>query len=667
MISFGRPPHEAVSRMVAALDHRGPDDRGIVDFELPNAQGDQSHLLHVSIGNNRLAILDLSPAGHQPMQDKALGLTITYNGETYNFEQLRGEIGTTSGPWRSQSDTEVVLRAYRSWGVEAFARLRGMFALAIWDERKRELILARDRFGIKPLYFSVISNSEISDSRHSQTHQSAFSGLVFASEVRALLASGVVRNRLSTSGIASYLRYGSVKAPSTIIEGVRSVMPGNFVRVYEQMGELHAKEKSYLSGSVSDSYVHHSDEVTLGPNNRSIDDSGSNSRDKAVAVLRRKLLESVQAHLVSDVPLGVFLSGGMDSSAIVALISEVSSEPPKTFSVVFDEEQFSEAPHSRLVAQRFKTDHQEVHLTEDRLLRMLPDALAALDQPTMDGINTYVVSKAVKDAGITVALSGLGGDELFAGYSTFRRALRVQSVSLLAKRVLRSASGVGQRVLAGSVQRQKFWQLVASDGGAEAVYSITRQLFSSDDVRRIADSGFPIADFELRVRRESALPVDTINAISILELQGYMSDTLLRDTDCTSMARSLEVRVPFLDVEIVPYVLSLPGAWKLNGSGKHRPKPLLADVVNNLLPAEFLQRPKMGFTLPFERWMQSRLHGEISAMLANKAAVANAALNPAEVASVWDRFKRAPRSVGWTRPWSLYVLTHWCKLHNVSI
>ena len=267
---------------------------------------------------------------------------------------------------------------------------------------------------------------------------------------------------------------------------------------------------------------------------------------------------------------------------------------------------------------------------EDRLLEILPDAIAAIDQPTMDGINTFVVSDAVKREGIKVALSGLGGDELFAGYPSFRRALRFRAMSHASKRVLRAATGVGKRALNGSVQRNKFWQLMASEGEPQDVYRISRQLFSEDAVSRI--TGHEASNHSSNGHRHGD---DVVNAISQLELRGYMTNTLLRDTDAMSMAHSLEVRVPFVDVKVVDFVLSLPGEWKMRGAG---PKPLLADAMSDLLPREFLGRPKMGFTLPFEKWMQGNLRGEISAVMRDKKRLSMAGLNAEEVGRVWRRF-----------------------------
>src|ERR1041385_6974351 len=347
---LGTEDREPVVRMNEAQRHRGPDDQGVALCG------------KVVLGNTRLAIIDTSAAGHQPMNDPVSGNWITYNGETYNFKELRPELG---GEWASNTDTEVVLRAYGKWGVDAFRRLRGMFALALWDDSRKRLLLARDPLGIKPLYYYVAKDV-----------------FVFASELRALLASGLVPRRLSSAGVESYLGSGSVAAPLTIVEGMRQLLPGHYLEISES---LEIKETEFA--------VARCEEVPR-------------SRDEAVARLRAELEESVRLHLVSDVPLGVFLSGGMDSSALTALMSQISDQRPKTFSVVFDEAGYSEAPFSRAVAERFNTDHSEIRLSEDRLLEILPGAIAAIDQPTMDGINTYVVSSAVKSKGITVALSG---------------------------------------------------------------------------------------------------------------------------------------------------------------------------------------------------------------------------------------------------------------------
>lgn len=594
---------EVVARMNAAQRHRGPDDRGVWSRSFGDGE--------VSLGNTRLAIIDTSDAGHQPMLDSESGNCITYNGETYNFKDLSADIRLNL---LSKTDTEVVLRAYRKLGLACLDRLRGMFALAVWDDGKRELVLARDRFGIKPLYYYVSNDL-----------------LIFASELRALLATGLIPAKLSRAGLDSYLATGSVTAPLTMIEGVRQLLPGHYLQVMANAGDL----KCTLAKFTTD------EQRSPRPK----------TRTEAVVQLRAELEESVRAHLVSDVPLGVFLSGGMDSSALVALMSQISSRRPKTFSVVFDETDLSEEQYSRSVARRFNTDHCEIRLNEEQLLEMLPDAIAALDQPSMDGINTYVVSKAVKDAGVTVALSGLGGDELFAGYPSFRRALKFASMPVGSRCVLRAAAAVGGSFSRGSVRREKFMQLVGSGGAPEEIYRISRQLFPTDYLRQ----------------NTNGCSTDAVNAISRLELEGYMANTLLRDTDAMSMAHSLEVRVPFVDVKVVDYVLALPGEWKLDQRNTTVPKVLLADAVSDLLPRDFLARKKMGFTLPFEKWMQGRLRPEIASVFQNAQQLAASGLGVENAKDLWRRFLQSPRAVGWSRPWSLFVLANWCQINRVTL
>jgi asparagine synthase (glutamine-hydrolysing) len=604
--------------MNAAQRHRGPDDSGT--WSLAFERGE------IALGNTRLAILDTSSAGHQPMLDPETGNCITYNGETYNFKDLSEQLSASIHlNHRSQTDTEVVLHAYSERGVACFDQLRGMFALAIWDHAKRELVLARDRFGIKPLYYHVSDRL-----------------FVFASELRALLATGLVERKLDRSGLDSYLATGSVAAPLTMVEGVRQLLPGHYLRVSAtESGSLKCAITKFATDERGSEK--HDRDRSVPPQ----------TRDEAVVQLRAELEESIRAHLVSDVPLGVFLSGGMDSSALVALMSKVSAQRPKTFSVVFDETELNEARYSRSVAERFNTDHCEIGLSEAQLLDMLPDAIAALDQPSMDGINTYVVSRAVKNAGVTVALSGLGGDELFAGYPSFRRALKFAALPRTSKRVLRAAVGLVPPLPRGSVRSQKLLQLASSDGSAAEVYEITRQLFSTSFGPRMS-------------AENNGSERDVVNAISRLELDGYMANTLLRDTDAMSMAHSLEVRVPFVDRKVVDYVLSLPGEWKLDRRNAGTPKPLLADALADLLPRDFLQRRKMGFTLPFEKWMQGRLRPEITSVFQDGDLLRQAGLAADQTRDLWRQFLRAPRAVGWSRPWSLFVLAKWCQLNGVK-
>lgn len=602
--------------MVRALMHRGPDSHGQVVRE--------SSDWHIGLGNTRLAILDLSSDGAQPMAGSRSPCWLTYNGETYNFADLRRELQSQGYEFQSQADSEVVLRAYEAWGVEAIARLRGMFGFGLWDERFRRLILARDPLGIKPVYYYAAKNV-----------------FLFASEVRALLATGLVSRRLDLEGLASYLQYGSIAAPRTIIEGVRSLLPGRYLIAGAKEGRLQLEEVSYA------------DDVFSG---RSGDPKPR--REEVGPVLRRILEESVRLHLVSDVPLGVFLSGGIDSSAVVALMSRVADEKPRTFSVVTAEEGFSEAPYARLVAKEYGTAHQEIALSESELLGLLPAALAAMDQPTSDGVNTFVISKAVREAGVTVALSGLGGDELFGGYPSFHRVLRLQMAAKLPRGFRRAAAAVGRGVFQSSGGQGKLWELIASDGSPDAVYAISRRLFAPEEILEFlgGDLGEP------RIAGDDD-DGDLINSVSRCELQGYMANTLLRDTDCMSMAHALEVRVPFVDAVVVRYVLGLPGGWKVDG---RRPKPFLLDALADLIPVEVWKRPKMGFTLPFERWMRSSLGPLLDDALSDNVSLARLGINPKLPKRAWLGFKRNVNGERWSRPWALYVVAKWCELNEVS-
>jgi asparagine synthase (glutamine-hydrolysing) len=630
----------AVERMNEALHHRGPDDQGVVCPDTPNPN------INLCLGNTRLSIIDTSSAGHQPMHDPETGNWITYNGEAYNFRQLRSELGNEFGPWRSNSDTEVILKAYRKWGTQAFLRLRGMFAIAIWDSKKRQLILARDSFGIKPLY-CYFPAGDVSLTAIGAVQDVASNTMIFASEVRALMASGLVPGRLSSRAVTSFLEYGSVQAPLTIIENVWSVMPGTCVTVRESVsGRLSLEVSDFRSTTLQ------------------LRKSEPSSRSEAKLELRRLLEDSVKGQLVSDVPLGVFLSGGMDSSALVALISKVTADRPRTFSVVFDEDKFNEAHYSQTIASKFNTNHHEIKLTEQRLLNILPNALQALDQPSMDGVNTFVVSGAVKEAGVTVALSGLGGDELFGGYPSFRRALRLASTNQFSKTALRSLGHAGRVLAKGTTQRDKLRQL-ALQNDPHDVYRISRQLFSPDSVNQISSQ--PFSGNGLIGHHSSDQPgTDTVNLISRFELDGYMANTLLRDTDAMSMAHSLEVRVPLLDNEVASYVLSLPGQWKLGPKLKNVSKPLLAETIADLLPDHFLSRRKMGFTLPFERWLALQLRDQVTSVFADQQSLAKVGINQKPVNEMWNRFLRQPRSVGWSRPWAIFVLARWCESNNVS-
>jgi asparagine synthase (glutamine-hydrolysing) len=578
----------------------------------------------VGLGARRLAILDLSPAGHQPMHDPATGNWLIFNGEIYNFQDVRSELQRLGHQFASTGDTEVLLKAYGQWGEDCLERLVGMFDFAVWDAHKERLFLARDRLGEKPLYYY------------------AGAGLfLFGSEVRSLLATDLVPRRLDSVGLASYLAFGAVQDPFTIIEGVRSLPPGHTL-VWEK-GQCHVQRYWSLA------------EVASRP-------PATDSPQEAVKAIRQHLLEAVAQRLISDVPLGAFLSGGVDSSSIVALTREVRNHPPDTFSVTFGDPKFSEADYSSRVAREFGCRHHQIHLTESDLLRDLPCALASMDQPTLDGINTYVVSQATKQAGITVALSGLGGDEVFAGYSSFVSVPRMMNFHRYAGWLWPLARGI--QVLLNGSQTNRLAKMVALAGHdyyGDQPYFLSRALFLPRAVRALMPShslqnGNLAGAWNLGELDGSLRNLDAVNQVSVLEGSTYMANTLLRDTDCMSMAHALEVRTPLLHNPLWEYVLPLAGRLKLDS---RLPKPLLLRAAGQRLPEEIYLRRKMGFTLPFERWLRNGLRAEVEQELLGPCPPDLFPIDTRQVAKVWKAFLAGKTS--WSRPWALYVLKGWIR------
>jgi asparagine synthase (glutamine-hydrolysing) len=624
-----------LERATQSLAHRGPDDSGTILLREEPSSAAATAPTEIGLGSRRLAILDLSPLGHQPMHDPETGNWIVYNGEIYNFHDVRRELEQAGVVLHSKSDTEVLLKSYARWGQACLDRLRGMFAFALWDARQRHLFLARDPMGIKPLYYAQ-----------------AGSYFIFSSEVRTLLGTGLIRRQLDRPGLLNYLTFGSACDPLTLIEDVRSLPPGHSL-IWKD-GRLHAAPYWDLVGEVGDE--------TRPRKSYSESDA---ARD--LEQLRPMLEEAVRLQLVSDVPVGVFLSGGIDSSALVSILSR-GGVRPSTFSIVFDEAEFSEAEHSRAIARKFGTDHHEITVSQTDVLAAIPDALRAMDVPTMDGVNTYFVSREARRAGARVALSGLGGDEIFGGYASFRTVPRMERFTQVWKHLPSLLRGPLSSTFATLVpendQNRKLISLARENGRLLHPYFLTRMLFTPAQ----RDSLFPSQDaaesdaalgFQ-RALLDRALQLDPVNRVSYLESRCYMLNTLLRDADCMSMSQGLEVRVPLIDNHLAKKVLSLPGTMKLN----HVPKKLLVDALAGSLPDEIVHRPKRGFTLPFESWMRQELRTEIEPVLSAQRisdGPFGGLLNGRQVEQVWRNFLQG--TVSWSRPWSLYVLERWGELH----
>ena len=383
-----RVPSDVLERATKSLAHRGPDDSGTIILRDSTRRQD----VEIGLGNRRLAILDLSALGHQPMNDPATGNWIVYNGEIYNFREVRAKLERLGVYFGSHSDTEVILKAYARWGEKCLDEFRGMFAFAVWDAQQHRLFIARDPMGIKPLYF------------YRSDHY-----FIFSSEVRTVLGTGLVPSRIDPAGLASYLTFGSLYDPNTLVEGLSSLPPG----CYLTWDDGQVKQVQYWD--LVDSAVVESSQHGRG--------AGAVRRSELETQVAELLDESVRMQLVSDVPVGVFLSGGIDSSSLVAILSR-NGIRPSTFSIIFREADYSEAEYSRAIAQQFRTDHHEITVSQADFFAAIAPAIHAMDLPTIDGINTYFVAERTRTAGVKVALSGLGGDEMFAGYSSFRTVPR---------------------------------------------------------------------------------------------------------------------------------------------------------------------------------------------------------------------------------------------------
>jgi len=612
----GRGSAEPLAAMLRQMVARGPDDAGSTEIQ-PRAGG----LLR--LGARRLAIQDLSPAGHQPMEDPDSGSWLVFNGEIYNFIELRGELEGRGCRFRSQGDTEVLLAGYREWGEGVIERLRGMFAFALWDPARQTLLVARDRLGVKPLYYAAPAGR-----------------FVFASELRALLASGLVPRELDVNGLDSFLKFGAVQEPATMVRGVRLLPAGCLLRWKEGAASV---ERYWDLPSAS---------LPLNGNPR--------ARAERIEALQAELDSAVRMRLLSDVPLGIFLSGGLDSTVVAAIAARHSTRL-KTFTVTFAEEEFAEGLKARQVARLLETEHHEITVSQGDLLGTLPAAVAAMDQPTVDGINTYVVSRVTKQAGVTVALSGLGGDEQFAGYRSFRLVPQMEWAEQRVPNWMRRAAGSTiSPFLGGSSRGQKMALWLRGQDAFPHPFYVSRLIFSPAQIarmlrpERLLEIQFEVFAEEFDRQQRLIAKHDPVNRVSCFELLVYLRNTLLRDTDSMSMAHSLEVRVPLLDHRVTQQALLLPGPWKLEGRQR---KSLLVAAAGRALPPAILRQAKRGFEFPWDQWLRGKLRSAVETALAEPGPVLESAIHWPEVRSIWSDFQAG--RCHWSRVWMFYVLRQW--------
>jgi asparagine synthase (glutamine-hydrolysing) len=600
--------------MNACIAHRGPDDDGFyIDDD-------------VALGHRRLAIIDLSPGGHQPMHSNDGNLEIIFNGEIYNFKEVKTLL--TEYTFRSSSDTEVILAAFQKWGKKCVHFLNGMFAFAIWNKKTKELFIARDRLGIKPIYY--YRNENI---------------FVFSSEIRAILKSGLVPRKINRNAIHEYFLYQTVHAPNTFVKDVFMLMPGHMATISRNKVEI----EEYWN------VVDNADFSSEGKSYKEVCDD-----------VNRLFYEAVERRLISDVPFGAFLSGGIDSSAVVGMMSRIHSQPVKTFNIAFDESEFSEARYARIIADKFKTDHQEFLLTPDDFLKELPVAMNALDHPSGDGPNSYIVSKITRNAGVTMALSGLGGDELFAGYPVFKRTEKLYQQKWLwhLPASLRSAMAAIIPLLKRDATGIKVSQLLNMESPAlENSFPVSRQISNLNQLKdMIAERNHAPDAVQLIVeqllKKNVELPI--FSKVSIAEISTYMQNVLLRDTDQMSMAVALEVRVPFLDYKLVEYVTGIKDAYK----NPVFAKKLLVDSMGDLLPSEIVHRKKMGFVFPWERWLKRELKTFCEEKII--ALAHRDFMNKQGLLKRWERFNDNQPGVRWLDMWLCVVLEHWLEKNEIE-
>jgi asparagine synthase (glutamine-hydrolysing) len=552
------------------------------------------------------------------MSNEDESIWTVFNGEIYNFSDLRSELQSRGHQFRSRTDTEVLVHGYEEWGLLGLVRrVNGMFAFAIWDRRKNRISLARDRFGEKPLYYFCDGRS-----------------FAFSSELKSLCGSGLFAPRLSPAGTVAYFSLGSVPAPLTIFEHVMALLPGH-VLVFDG-GQ--PRIESYW--------------------NLRFGESARISTEEAAEGTLSLMREAVRSRLVSDVPVGVFLSGGIDSSTIVALASENLSTPIKSYSIVFGEKAFSEERFAQTVARNFGTKHTTCLITAAEVKEELPRVISSMDQPTVDGINTYFVSRLTRANGTVVALSGIGGDEVFGGYSTFRRIPRLLSIArMLGPQSWRRSLGHTARLLRSGSSVDRAAAFLAGPLTVERTYLALRSVFSVDTLTNLLEPDFVQAGlrgFDAADYLSSCLPDDNcvLNAVSALEIRTYLCNQLLRDSDIMGMAHSLEVRHPFLDHRLAEFIARIPASIKFAG----RPKSLLRRAMSDHLPPEISSRIKFGFTFPLEIWLQSELR--LIAESACTSLATSAIINRGGAGSLWNNFLRG--RVHWAQVWSLVVLHGWC-------
>lgn len=584
-------PREVVERMRDAIAHRGPDDAGLYEDA------------HVKLAHRRLSIIDIG-GGHQPMSNDDHTVHLIHNGEIYNFLDVRRDLEAYGLVFRTRSDTEVILRAYEKWGTRCVEKLHGIFAFAVWDAPRKRLLLARDRLGIKPLYYCASRDT-----------------IRFASEMKAFLEDPAFDRAVDAAAVDMYFAYGYIPAPHTIFRSVKKVLPAHIL--VWQNGTFHTERYWRFEPRPED---------------------GAKKESEWLDEFRDVLRGAVSRQMVSDVPLGAFLSGGIDSSLIVRMMSETSSTPVKTFTIGFGADKTSETPYAKTVAELFQTEHHEFQVTPDKMEEILPLLVRHTDEPFADAsiIPTYYVSKITREK-VTVALSGDGGDELFAGYTRHQGEKLTEQFRRLPPGVrsrIERVLGADALQRVGRVRRLRH-VLANAELGFVSRYRNKEMLSQDLDRRRLYSEAFRTAGktngdpvnaiFEELARYTKDL--DAIGRLTVFDLEFYLPNDMLMKVDKMSMASALEVRVPFLDETVVEAASRIPTRLKLKG---YTTKYLLRRLAAEVLPPEIFKRRKQGFGVPLQTWFRGELTGYAREMLIDNRTLSRGYFDREALESVLD-------------------------------
>lgn len=595
--------------MLEAMHHRGPDDWGI--YENGN----------VTLGHKRLSIIDLTSAGHQPMTSQNGIITMVYNGEIYNYQELK-QLLPDDIQLKSNSDTEVILELWPLFGTELFPKLRGMFAIAIWDSSKRELILARDQMGIKPLYYQQNENQ-----------------LIFSSEIKGLIASGLLDIKINKNAVLQYLNLGYIQQPQTILGDVNMLSPGSYI--------IWKEGKSTITKYWD---INYKENITVA------------SEKEAIIATRKLIINSVKEELISDRPVGLFLSGGLDSTILLACLKDIGIKNINTYSVSFDNTNESEIEDAILTAKFYNSNHKTINIEDSSIRKLIETHIEAIDQPSIDGFNTFLVSQAASKE-VTVALSGLGGDELFSGYRIDRDIMSSRKYMLFFK-IIRISKSLWRRLLPKKLIRRL--EIYSERSSLRTYYNSWGQIFSEDEIRKVFHSSYinRISEIDLGWK------YNFLQRISYLHQRTFMLSRLLRDGDSTSMYSSLEVRFPLIDIRLVNYVFNLPINWKIknhNKALKHKLyeqtssykkdgiKHLLYNAFEDLLPQGFGTRPKRGFHFPIKRWLDTTLKNDVIDTLENSQYI------PIDFSKKLLNSYYIKQNINWSKIWSIYILEKWIR------